>query len=206
MISRPHQNSSLQLLFIIFFFSGCTALIYQIMWQRMLFTLFGVDLQSVTIIISVFMFGLGIGGLIGGYLADKFNRSLLMFYIIIELNIALFGIASPWLIEALGNYFISNNQIITAVASFIVLSIPTTLMGATFPIIVTYVNTLHHHIGRSVGELYCVNTIGGAMGAYLSGFALLHYIDVVQSIILAAIINLVIAIVALVFFRRHRDA
>jgi hypothetical protein len=46
---------------ILFFFSGTAALIYQVMWQRMLFTLFGVDLESITIIVSVFMFGLGIG-------------------------------------------------------------------------------------------------------------------------------------------------
>lgn len=45
----------------LFFFSGCAALIYQVIWQRMLFTIFGVNLESVTIIVSVFMFGLGVG-------------------------------------------------------------------------------------------------------------------------------------------------
>ncbi len=193
----------LWVLFVLFFFSGCAALIYQIMWQRMLFTVFGVDLQSITIIVSVFMFGLGMGGVGGGYLADKLNSSLLTLYILIELCIALFGIVSPWVIDGLGDSFFSNNEWITAMMSFVILSIPTILMGATFPILVTYVNKLHHNIGRSVGGLYFVNTLGGAVGAYLSGFVLLYFLTIAQSVNVAAMINFAIAIVAFFVFRKQ---
>jgi predicted membrane-bound spermidine synthase len=146
------------------------------------------------------MFGLGIGGLGGGYLADKFNQYLLLLYIAIEFGIALFGVYSPWVIDSLGNWFFSNNRFITATASFIILSVPTILMGATFPILVTHVNKLHRHIGRSVGGLYFVNTLGGAVGAYLSGFVLLYFFDIVKSVNIAAMLNLVIAIVAFMVF------
>lgn len=199
---RQGWGARLSVLFFLFFLSGCAALIYQIMWQRMLFTLFGVDLQSITIIVSVFMFGLGVGGLCGGYLADRLNRYLLTLYIIIELSIGLFGKYSSWLIEGWGNRFFSNNEFITAVLSFIILSIPTILMGATFPILVTHVNKSHYHIGRSAGGLYFVNTLGGAIGAYLSGFIFLNFIDITQSVNVAAMLNLTIAIVAFIVFRK----
>ena len=197
------RSTYLWVLFTLFFFSGCSALIYQIMWQRMLFTVFGVDLQSITIIVSVFMFGLGTGGLLGGYAADKLNRHLLMLYIVIELCISLFGLYSPWLIDSLGDRFFSHNLFLTAVASFVILSIPTILMGATFPILVTYVNKLHHNIGRSVGGLYFVNTLGGAVGAYLSGFVLLYFLDIAASVNVAAMLNLAIGIIAFLFFRKN---
>ena len=56
-----------------FFISGFSALIYQVCWQRILFTGFGVDLTSITVIVSVFMAGLGVGAYFGGRIADRFK-------------------------------------------------------------------------------------------------------------------------------------
>ena len=61
----------------LFFLSGIAALVYQVCWQRMLFVAFGVDIESVTIIVSTFMFGLGARALLGGELADRYPRSAL---------------------------------------------------------------------------------------------------------------------------------
>ncbi len=191
-------------LYTLFFCSGCSALIYQVMWQRMLFTVFGVDLESVTIIVSVFMFGMGIGGLYGGYISDKLPKHLLNLYIIIEIGIAIFGFASPALINILGNSLFSSNKLMTAASSFIILAIPTILMGATFPILVTHVNTYNHNVGRSVGSLYFANTLGGAAGAYLSGFILLYIFTLPASINHAALLNLIIAATAFLMFRRNK--
>jgi predicted membrane-bound spermidine synthase len=190
------------ILYTLFFLSGCSALIYQIMWQRMLFTVFGVDLISVTIIISIFMFGLGLGGLLGGYIADRMTSHLLTLYIVTELCIALFGFASPVIIDSLGDLFFSQNELVTACACFMILAIPTILMGATFPILVVHVNKQTHNIGESVGALYFVNTSGAAAGAYLSGFVFLYYMDAVGAITFAAGLNLLIAVIAFLAFRR----
>lgn len=192
------------ILYILFFFSGCSALIYQVMWERMLFTVFGVDITSITIIVSVFMFGLGIGGLLGGQLADRLSTKLLTIYVLLELGIALFGFFSPALIDLIGNAFFNSSEIVTAAVSFSILAFPTMLMGATFPILVTHVNRYNHHIGESVGALYFVNTLGGATGAYLSGYVLLYSMDIVGAINRAAFINLFIAFVALIMFRKHQ--
>jgi predicted membrane-bound spermidine synthase len=192
------------ILYGLFFCSGCSALIYQVMWQRMLFTVFGVDLESITIVVSVFMFGLGIGGLIGGRLADRMPTRLLSLYVAIELYIAIFGFFSPAIIDLMGNALFSGNEFVTAVVSFLILAIPTLLMGTTFPILVTHVNRYNQNIGDSVGGLYFVNTLGGAMGAYFSGFVLLYSMDIAGAINRAALLNLFIAFVALLVFRRQK--
>lgn len=191
-------------LYVLFFLSGCSALIYQVMWQRMLFTAFGVDLVSITIIVSVFMFGLGVGGLLGGWLADHFPKRLLTLYVIIELGIAAFGFVSPVLIEAMGQSLFSSSEGLTALSSFIILALPTLLMGATFPVLVMHVNLHKQNIGDSVGGLYFANTLGGAMGAYLAGFILLYALDMAGAITFAALLNLAIAVTAYMVFRRPR--
>lgn len=200
----PLSFSTIQfILYVLFFCSGCSALIYQVMWQRMLFTVFGVDLISITIIVSVFMFGLGMGGLLGGELADRMSNRLLGLYVVIELLIALFGFASPSLINLLGNTFFTSSKLITALACYLILAIPTLLMGATFPILVTHVNQFNKNIGESVGGLYFANTLGGAMGAYLSGFVLLFSMGLDGAVDRAAWLNLMVAGTALIMFRRQ---
>ena len=189
---------------VLFFFSGASALIYQVIWQRMLFNLFGVDLESVTIIVSVFMFGLGIGAVLGGVIADYCATRLLGIYVCIELCIALFGFASPAIIAAIGDATMTSSQLVTGSLSFSILAFPTMLMGATFPILVTYINLHEHHIGRSVGNLYFANTLGGAFGAFFSGFYLLRHLNLVHGSACAASLNLVIALAALLLFRRRR--
>jgi MFS family permease len=56
----------------LFFCSGFPALIYKIVWQRALFAIYGVNVQSVAVVVSAFMLGLGIGSLVGGWLSEKF--------------------------------------------------------------------------------------------------------------------------------------
>lgn len=191
-----------EILCVLFFFSGCSALIYQVMWQRMLFTVFGVDLVSITVIVSVFMFGLGLGGLLGGRLADRMPLHLLGIYVIIEILIALFGFLSPDLIENVGNMLFTNNELVTATVCYLILSVPTLLMGATFPILVVHVNRSLQNIGESVGILYFANTIGAALGAYLAGFVLIFYIDAAGIVTCAAALNLLTAAMAWILLRR----
>lgn len=188
---------------ILFFSSGVAALIYQVMWQRMLFTVFGIDLISITIIVSVFMFGLGVGGLLGGYLADRYPTRLLALYVVIEFYIAVFGFLSPGVIDVVGDFLFTSSEWVTMLACYLILAIPTLLMGATFPILVAHVNRYNHNIGDSVGGLYFANTLGAAMGAYAAGFVLLYSMDVAGAVNRAAMINLLIALIALILFRKR---
>lgn len=94
------------LLLLSFFISGCSALIYQVCWQRSLYGVIGVDMDSITIIVSVFMLGIGMGGMIGGWLSDHYPVQRLGLYAGAELSIALYGASSLWLLQGLetGDY------------------------------------------------------------------------------------------------------
>ena len=75
----------------LFFMSGASAIIYQVIWQRALYTAIGINLESVTIIVSVFMFGLGTGALLGGELSHRLPKRLPLLFLIFEWVIGLFG-------------------------------------------------------------------------------------------------------------------
>ena len=81
--------------------SGTAALIYQICWQRLLFEGFGVDMESVTIVVSTFMLGLGLGALAGGEIADRFPGRAIPMFAMIELTTGAFGVCSPYPIRAI---------------------------------------------------------------------------------------------------------
>ena len=178
-----------------FFVSGYSALSYQIGWQRLLFASIGVDIESITIIVSVFMFGLGIGSLLGGVLADRAPHKIILFFAIAELGIGLFGIISPTLIPALGNALIGSSRVAVALAIYLFLALPTLLMGATLPMLVEHVNQKMKNVGVSIGQLYFINTLGATFGAFATGFILFLFLDINQTIYTAAGANILVSAV-----------
>ena len=188
------QDIQLKKLTTVFFISGFSALIYQVAWQRLLFSSFGVDLESVTIIISIFMAGLGLGAFYGGRIADRNPNKLIAIFSAIELSIGAFGLLSPYLIFVVTQYFIDANTLMMAAANFCLLVIPTFLMGITLPLLTYYFNLKIENIGESIGRLYIYNTIGAAMGALSASFVFFNYMTVHQVIYLAAALNIFIAI------------
>ncbi len=186
----------------IFFISGFSALIYQVCWQRLLFTGFGVDLTSITVIVSVFMAGLGVGAYFGGRIADKFNKKLLLIFCFVELGIGCFGYVSASLIHFMQDALVQSGLLILTLATFLLLIFPTFLMGATLPILTSFFNRYIANVGESIGTLYFYNTLGAAMGALSSGFILFNHLTLSQTIYLAASLN--VAISAIIFFTYGR--
>jgi predicted membrane-bound spermidine synthase len=188
----------------LFMISGTAALIYQICWQRLLFEGFGVDIESVTIVVSTFMFGLGRGALAGGEMADRFPNRVLPMFAIIELATAAFGACSPYLIRAISAATVNGSLAAIAAVNFGLLLIPTTLMGATLPILVTYVVRRYRNLGMSVGVLYFANTLGAAFGAGFTGFVALYHFGLASTIYIAAALNAAVGATAW-FALRPRD-
>ena len=87
---------------VLFFFSGFPALIYQLTWQRALFRIFGVNIESVTIVVTAFMLGLGLGSLAGGWLSKRRGIPLLPLLAAIELATGAFGLASLAIFDQVG--------------------------------------------------------------------------------------------------------
>src|SRR6516165_6275900 len=78
----------------LFFLSGFPALIYQIVWQRTLFAIYGVNVESVTLVVSAFMLGLGLGSFAGGRLTRNPRVPRLLLFGAVELATAAYGLAS----------------------------------------------------------------------------------------------------------------
>lgn len=196
------QQKMLSNLAAIFFISGLSALIYQVCWQRLLFTGFGVDLTSITVIVSVFMAGLGIGAFFGGRIADKFSKNIIILFCLIELGIGCFGLLSHHLIINLQDMLIHANLVMTALGSFILLLFPTFLMGTTLPLLTSFFNQHIQNIGDSIGQLYFYNTLGAAFGALATGFILFNHFTLSHTIYIAAMLNLGISFLVFIAYGR----
>lgn len=191
-----------------FFVSGACALTYQVCWQRALFGAVGVDIDSVTLIVSCFMLGIGLGGMAGGVLADRHPRRRVQLYAACELLLALFGVCSLWLVRVVSDLVAvdgGGGRGVTAVAVFALLAIPTTLMGATLPILTMAFDRLIQNVGLSVGTLYFWNTLGAAVAAWLCPFVLFDHIGLAQCVQLAAAGNVAVALTALAVARPERQ-
>jgi predicted membrane-bound spermidine synthase len=176
-------------LFFFFFISGFSSIIYQIAWQKLLFHNLGSDIESSTIIVSTFMAGLGTGALLGGYISSKF-KNVIFYFCIFELIIGLYGLISYELFLITSNYFIKSSFVILILTNFFIFLVPTVLMGATLPLLIIFILKKYKNIGNATGKLYKVNTFGAAFGSIVTGFIIFIYLDLKQSIFLAALLNI----------------
>src|SRR5690348_11634780 len=118
-------------IYVLFFLSGFPALIYQIVWQRSLFTIYGVNIESVTIVVSAFMLGLGIGSLAGGAVSRLPRLPTLAVFGAVELSIGAFGLASLHIFHLAGTATARSSLFVTGLVTFMLVLLPTTLMGGT---------------------------------------------------------------------------
>ncbi|QIL71171.1 hypothetical protein G7048_12845 [Diaphorobacter sp. HDW4B] len=178
------------LLLMTFFASGCAALIYQLVWQRFLFSSIGVDIDSVTLIVSTFMLGIGVGGALGGWSADRWQKGRLQIYGLAELSLAIFGVFSPYIFSEIQNLtLLGSSYWLMCVISVAVILVPTIIMGMTLPILTMYFDEHLRNVGVSVGNLYFFNTLGAAFGAWISAWVLFEKYGLANSAKLASLIN-----------------
>ena len=88
--------------------------------------------------------------------------------------------------------------------NFALLLIPTTLMGATLPILVTHVLRTYRNLGVSVGVLYFSNTLGASLGAFLTGFLILYYCGLTETICIGAGLNVAVSALVWLTMRGER--
>jgi predicted membrane-bound spermidine synthase len=191
-------------LYPVFFVSGFAALVYQIAWQRALFTVVGINVETVTLVVSAFMLGLGAGALAGGALSRDPRRPALAFFAAAEIGIGLFGFVSLPLIAAAGRACDSLPDAASGALVFAILLVPTVLMGATLPLLVAYAVRADRNVGRAVGALYGVNTLGSAVASIAATLLLLGNLGISGSVHLAAVANLAVGAAALALWRATR--
>jgi spermidine synthase len=188
------RNAHSKLLHALFFLSGFPALLYQIVWQRALFAIYGVNIQSVTIVVSAFMLGLGVGSLLGGFASKSRRLSLLVIFGLAEIGTAAFGIVSLKIFHYAAIYTAGAPPLKTGLLAFALLIVPTALMGSTLPILVAYLVRISRNVGRSLASLYCVNTLGSALACFVAAGITMRFLGESGSVDLAAAINCAIGI------------
>jgi spermidine synthase len=181
----------------LFFFSGFPALIYQLTWQRELFRIFGVNSESVTIVVAAFMLGLGLGSLAGGWISKHRAISLLPLLASIELATAAFGIVSLRVFEQIGALIVNWSLPAMAAVNLLLVIIPTLLMGATLPILVSHLVRRSGEVGGSVGLLYYVNTMGAAAACLVCCGVLFPFFGMRIAVFTAVGFNVAVAVGAI---------
>ena len=186
---------------IAFFCSGFGALLCQVVWQRMLGIFAGSDTVSAALVVGAFLLGLGVGSLIGAKVADRLTpaRAVLGFALC-EAGVAAFALLSkPFLYDwlAIDLAGVVDSPTAVFVICFAGLVLPTTLMGASLPLLARAVATSLDTVAERIGWLYGLNTLGAGVGTLLGGWVLLGHLGFVGTLLVAAAVDLVAACLAL---------
>jgi spermidine synthase len=210
MIRNYKVNWAREIALTCFFVSGASGLMYEVAWNRMLGLVFGNTVFATSTVLTAFMAGLTLGSYLSGRYADRIGRTLRA-YAVLEIGIGVYCFLIPFLIELtqgiylplqrsfqLSFYFFS---LIRFILSFFLLLIPAALMGATTPIFSRFYVERGERFGYGVGQIYAVNTFGAFVGVMLSGFLMIEYLGVRNTINVAVAGNIAVAIVCLILDR-----
>ena len=181
---------------IMLFLTGFAALVYEITFLKTLSLFLGQSTYAFSVMLAAFMFGIGIGSL----LASKFKGEPLWLFSLTQLGIAAYSIiyipllnntSIPAFYIATLPFYIQNVGLI--LFSLVLLIIPTSLMGLSFPLLLRHVVD-EKKDKKPIGQLFAFNTLGGLLGSLAAGFIFLPEFGVSGALIIAAVINLSVAV------------
>lgn len=200
----------------LYLLSGTTSLVYQVVWSRLLTLEMGQTAAAVSTVLAAFMGGLALGAALAGRAAPRLSpRRALLIYAGLELLVGLAAIAVGPLLalshpllelayqDGEGGLLFGCLRLLICL---LVVTLPATAMGATFPIAVRWLEQDGRPAGRTAGMLYAANTLGAAAGAGLAGFALLPSFGLMKTTMIGVGVNIAVALGALAMMRRARPA
>jgi spermidine synthase len=194
-----------------FSISGALAMVYEVGWTRTLMMVIGSSTYAFSVMLTTFLTGIFAGSLLCARLIDRSARPLIWFAVM-QLTLCLCGLSSlqffnylPWW-NLLINAHFPHNALASLGVRFLLSSailMPLTLcLGATFPAIVKACARELETVGKSVGTLYSVNTLGAIVGAFLAGFVLTPWLGVERMLVLASMVNLLLGLVLLLMLKQ----
>ena len=188
---------------LLFFASGATALIYELVWFRRFAQIWGSSSHAMGAVVAAFLLGLGLGA---RYLGSRARRapSPLARYAWFEAGICLLAgvslfaiealrVPSAWAYDLLGPSGVLG-ALVRLVLALVVLGPPTVLMGATLPLLVAELELAGREGWRGTALLYATNTLGAAIGCFAAGFFLLPHLGLKLTLIVAIALNLVVVL------------
>jgi spermidine synthase len=212
------RSSKLVWTLALFFFSGATSLVYEVLWTRRLSLTFGHTVLAVSTVLTVFMSGLALGSFLAGRWSDKEREKLdkegqsagpprfLALYGKLEIGIGIWAVLSLFLLNGVEALYLNAARggagsgtlyAIVFLGSFMVLLPPTTAMGATLPVFTQLLVATRQDVGTWLSRIYGWNTLGACCGAGIGGFVLLPLFGLKIAVGVAAVGNLTIGVVAI---------
>jgi spermidine synthase len=193
-------------LLVLFIASGCSALIYEILWFQMLELVVGSSALSLGILLGTYMGGMCLGSLLLPRFVLRREHPIRV-YALLELGIAALGIVVYFAVPLVGQLSAGGGGqglwgiLLRATIACLCLLPPTMLMGATLPAISRWVETTPRGVSW-LGVLYSSNIAGAIVGCLLAGFHLLRLYDLVVALLVAVALNLFAGVFALLLARR----
>jgi spermidine synthase len=212
----PVSTATLILLCACFVLSGIAALIYQTAWTRQFAIVFGTSELAVATVLAAYMGGLALGAWLAERFLPRVTRPVLT-YAVLEIGIAgsaIFAVPALLWVANLALTTLFGNQpappdsdhaattLFYLLSAFAALALPTTLMGATLPMLARYAVAEESQIGRRIGLLYAMNTAGAVLGALLAAFALLPELGLTRTIWVGAALNGFVFLLAVMLAKR----
>ena len=201
-----------RLVLLLFLISGAVGLGYQVLWGRYLLEFIGVSAYSYATVLAAFMAGLALGSALFGRLADRVRSPLLLFALL-EAGVGLYAFVFPLLSEAASALYsgwvsftpeqagAGHALWAKVLVAGLLLLVPTTLMGGTYPALVRYATEHLNQVGRRASQLYAVNALGAVAGALLMAFVLMPALGMRTSLVVLALANGLVAAAALLLAR-----
>jgi len=197
--------NSRSILYVIFFISGATGLVYEVIWVRLTGLVFGNTSHAISTVLGAFMAGLALGSWKLGRRADRTSNPLRM-YGLLEIGIGISAALVPLIFRALDSFYWAIAPSVASIpggagfirfgTSFIILITPTFLMGGTLPMLTRFFTERIDEVERKVGVLYALNTFGAAGGSLLAALVLIPGIGNTRTTLIIATINVAIGLFA----------
>jgi hypothetical protein len=182
-------------LLLLFALSGAATLVYLLVWQRLLFTVFGVSTETISVVVSVLVFGLGLGSLAGVRSSAQFPQRPALIFLACQIVIGLCGLLSRPLISALADITLHNPPTVLVIACFGLLSVPILLTGAALShLAASWLLTRHRPStdSDSLVSFYCANILGAATASFLGAGVLFAFFDLHTALLLATLLHLIV--------------
>jgi spermidine synthase len=189
----------------LFFFSGATALVYEVVWSKLLSQMFGSTIYAQTVVLAAFMGGLALGNWIVGRWSDRLRHPVRV-YGCLEIAIGVYALlfltldrAADQIFVGIGTHIVEQSGLLLALKGVLSVGLllgPTMLMGGTLPLLAAWLQKSYSDPGRRSARFYSVNSLGAVLGAALAGFWLVQEFGIVATLRITAVVNLVIGTIA----------
>jgi spermidine synthase len=203
----PSSSAKQWLILLVALAAGFCTMAYEVVWFRVLKYFVDNSIHSFAIMLTTFLFGIMAGGFLVSRFTDK-RKDAFLFLGCLETCIGFLCILSIPLISGLNGLIIDLNKVfgtgwsgeiaIRFMVFSLALFLPTALMGGAFPLFTRMYSEKSGAFGKSFGEVYGLNTVGGVLGSIAGGFVLIPLRGVQNSIIVLSIVNVLTGLACII--------